>query len=82
MNESSGFVLEESDALGVIEVRNGGDEARDAFRVVFRHVALEDPLLRPVLQPLVGKVDAELVERVGPARHVLRPGEVEEADEC
>lgn len=52
--------------LGVVEVGNGGDKVGDAFRIVFGDVALEDPFLCPVLQPLIGsKVDVELVEGVG-----------------
>ena len=53
---------------------------RDALDVVLVDVRLEKPLLHKMLQPLVGKVDAELIEGVGPAGHVLRAGEIEKAD--
>ena len=57
------------------------NEPRDAFKVVLVDVALKQTLLDPVLEALVSKVDAELVEGVGSTGHVLWAGEVEKADE-
>ena len=57
-----------------------GNEPRDAFKVVLVDVALKQTPLNPVLEALVSKADAELVEGVGSTGHVLWAGEVEKAD--
>ena len=44
-------------------------------------MALEQLPLNEVVQPLVGKVDAELIQRVRAACQVLRAGQVEQTDE-
>ena len=81
MNQTSWYVLEETDAFGVIKVRNLWDETGDAFDGVFVHMLFEERLLDPVLETFVGRVDAKLIEGVGTAGHVLGPGIIEETDE-
>jgi hypothetical protein len=44
-------------------------------------MALKKPPLSPVVQSLIGKIDAEVIEGVGSAGHVLGAQEVEKADE-
>jgi len=44
-------------------------------------VALKRPPLNPVVQSIIGKVDAEVIQGVGSAGHVLGARKVEEADE-
>jgi hypothetical protein len=67
VHEAAGLVLQQAHALGVVELWDTrGDEAQDeGLRGVLGDVSLEQPVLRPAAQVLVGEVDAELVERVG-----------------
>ena len=44
-------------------------------------MTLKKPSLNPVVQSLIGEVDAEVIERIGSAGHVLGAGKVEKADE-
>jgi hypothetical protein len=44
-------------------------------------VTLKRPSLNPVVQSLIGEVDAEVIEGIGSAGHVLGARKVEEADE-
>ena len=81
MNQTSWYVLEETDALGVIKVRNLWDETGDPFGGVFVHISFKEQLLDPVLETFVGKVNAKMIEGVGTAGHVLGPGNIEETNE-
>jgi hypothetical protein len=81
VNEATRLVLQEPNALSVIEVGYCGDKARYALGCVLVNVGLEKPLLDPVVQPLIGEVDAEVIEGVRSTRHVLWSREIEETDE-
>ena len=81
MNQTSWYVLEETDALGVIKVRNLWDETGGPFGGVFVHIPFKERLLDPVLEMFIGKVDAKMIEGVGTAGHVLGPRNIEETDE-
>ena len=73
--------MEETDAFGIVKVRNLWDETGDAFDGVFIHVPFKGRLLDPVLEAFIGEVDAKPVEGVGAAGRVLAPGNVEETNE-
>jgi hypothetical protein len=72
--------LEETDAFSVIKVRNLRDETGDAFDGVSILMPFEERPLDPVLEAFVS-IDAKLIEGVGTAGHVLRPGNIEETNE-
>jgi hypothetical protein len=61
MNQPSWYVLEQTDAFGVIKVRHLRDETGYAFDGVFIHMLFEERLLDPVLEAFVGEVDAKLI---------------------
>ena len=81
MNQTSWYVLEETNTFGVIKVRNLWDKTGDPFDGVFIHMLFEEQLLDPVLETFVGEDDAKLIEGVGTAGHVLGPWNIEETDE-
>lgn len=61
MNQTSWYVLEETEAFSVIKVRNLGDETGDAFDGIFLHVLFGEKLLDPDLEAFIGEVDAKLI---------------------
>ena len=81
MNQTSWYILEETNAFNVVKVGNLWNETGDAFDGVFIHVPFEQRFLNPVLEAFVGKVDAKLIQRIRTAGHVLRPWKIEETDE-
>ena len=84
INESSWSRREHPDAFRVVEEGNRRDDRRESFGCELGGLSLERGLEDPVLETLVGEVDAELIERVRPgseAREVLESGEVEDSDE-
>ena len=71
MDETAGLILQESQTFRIIKIRYLWDVASDALAVVLSDMALEQLLLNEVLEAFVGKVDAELVKRVGARSEVL-----------
>jgi hypothetical protein len=73
-----------SDALRVVEEGDVRDDGRQVLGSKLGSLTLERRLEDPVVETLVGKIDAELVDRVGAsteAGEVLEAGQVEDADE-
>ena len=62
MKETSRLVLKETDAFGIVEVRNSGNEMGDTFSTVLLSLVFEYLVLNEILQPLVGEVDVEFVK--------------------
>ena len=69
--------VKKSKAFGVVEVRNAGDVVGDSFSCVLWNMVLEKAFLNEILESFVGEVDAELVEGIGRAGHVLWSREIE-----
>jgi hypothetical protein len=65
----------------LVEVENCGDETWYAFSCVLVDVTLKKPPLNLVVQSLIGEVDAEVIQGVGSAGHVLGAQKVEEVNE-
>ena len=81
MNQTSWYILEETNAFNVVKVGNLQNKTGDAFDGVFIHVPFKQRFLNPVLEAFIGKVDAKLIQRIRTAGHVLRPRKIEETDE-
>ncbi|KAH9021254.1 hypothetical protein EDB85DRAFT_1895784 [Lactarius pseudohatsudake] len=71
VEETTGLVLQESQTFRIIEIGYLWHVASDPLAVVLRDVALEELPLNKVLEVFVGKIDAELVKRVGARSEVL-----------
>ena len=77
VDQTTWSMLKKSKAFGVVEVRNAGDVVGDSFSRVLWNVVLEKAFLNEILESFVGEVDAELVEGIGRAGHVLWSREIE-----
>ena len=77
VDQTTWSMLKKSKAFGVVEVRNAGDMVGDSFSRVLWNVVLEKAFLNEILESFVGEVDAELVEGIGRAGHVLWSREIE-----